>query len=117
MGKDFLSDEALKREWDEAGKKTKITLFLTIFHFIVVFIFLSFLPQRSIWSAGVFVNIICYYISGFSWLISIIIISFCISGLKHESKRVINIICLVLSSIYLGLYIITFIMFFTVPWG
>jgi hypothetical membrane protein len=114
MGKDFLPDGALKRKWNE---KTKITLFLTIFHFIIVFIFLSFLPQRSIWSAGLFVNIISYYIGGFSWLISIIIISFCINGLKHESKKGTNIICLVLSSIYLGLYIIFFIMFFTVPWG
>jgi hypothetical protein len=113
MGKDFLSDGALKRKWNE---KTKITLFLTIFHFIIFFIFLSF-SQRGIWSAGLFVNIISYYIGGFSWLISIIIISFCINGLKHESKKGTNIICLVLSSIYLVSYIILMIMFFTGHWG
>jgi hypothetical protein len=113
MEKDFLSDGALKRKWNE---KTKITLFLTIFHFIIVFIFLSFTP-RGIWSARLFFNIISYYIGGFSWLISIIIISFCINGLKHESKKVINIICLVLSSIYLVSYILFFIMFFTGSWG
>jgi hypothetical protein len=83
--------------------KTKIVLVLTIMHFSIVGIFFIILFTIATKYEILFVLTVLfshYYIFGLSFLISPIIIFFCILGIITEGEKRINIICMVLSIIY-----------------